>query len=89
MRSSKSLFALAAVIAMTSTGCFSTRTVFAIRTPPNACITPCQKPLPPLKAADNRERTEQEQRAMFERDACIALHNECVAKSVERMQRKQ
>ena len=57
--------------------CSSTRFVPAMPPIPSACSEPCRTSGAPVRAKDNRERTEQEILLIDERDACVTLHAAC------------
>lgn len=73
---------------LTSAACSTTPIAQPFHLPPAACLTPCEHPARPPRANDQGARNAWEHDTLLRFGACVALHADCEAESMNRMQGK-
>lgn len=79
---------VSAALALMSIGCSTTPIAPPFHLPPAACLTACEIPDRPPRANDQPARNAWEHESLKRFGACVALHEECEAESLKRMQGK-
>lgn len=73
-------------LALTSAACSTTPIAPPFHAPPAACLTACELPNRAPRAGDQASRNSWEHETLERFGACVALHEECEAESMKRMQ---